>query len=158
MATHPAELDEFLTSGLKRQIDADFAIHDGDPAPRIDQWSHTAPITIFGAHVPLVTGWPEAEETFHWLAGRFSHCCHFDVELVAAEVSGDLAYTVGFEHSECSLEGGPVIPRVLRVTQIYRRENGEWRIVHRHGDAPPPDGRRQLPHIATNPTQPGDKS
>jgi ketosteroid isomerase-like protein len=25
----------------------------------------------------------------------------------------------------------------LRVTHIYRRENGQWRIVHRHGDLPP---------------------
>jgi ketosteroid isomerase-like protein len=22
----------------------------------------------------------------------------------------------------------------LRVTQIYRREDGEWKLVHRHGD------------------------
>ena len=27
----------------------------------------------------------------------------------------------------------------LRLTHIYRRENGEWKIVHRHGDHPPID-------------------
>jgi ketosteroid isomerase-like protein len=27
----------------------------------------------------------------------------------------------------------------LRVTQIYRREDGDWRIVHRHGDIIRPD-------------------
>jgi ketosteroid isomerase-like protein len=25
----------------------------------------------------------------------------------------------------------------LRVTHVYRREDGQWRIVHRHGDRPP---------------------
>jgi ketosteroid isomerase-like protein len=23
---------------------------------------------------------------------------------------------------------------VLRVTQVYRREAGDWKVVHRHGD------------------------
>jgi len=135
------ELEEFLATGLKQQIDADFAIHDGDPEPRMALWSHTDPVTVFGAAVPLVSGWPELEETFRWLATRFSRSKAFDVELVAAGVSGDLAYTVGFEHSEYSFEGGPVRPATLRVTHIYRREDGEWRIVHRHGDHPPVDER-----------------
>jgi hypothetical protein len=53
---------------------------------------------------------------------------------VAADVSGDLAYTVGYEHCLRSLDGGPVESATLRVTHIYRREDGEWKIVHRHGD------------------------
>jgi ketosteroid isomerase-like protein len=45
-------------------------------------------------------------------------------------------YTVGFEHTAVSVDGVPVEPYTLRVTHIYRREDGEWKIVHRHGDAP----------------------
>jgi ketosteroid isomerase-like protein len=33
-----------------------------------------------------------------------------------------------------SRNGGPVRPNRLRVTHVYRRENGQWKIVHRHGD------------------------
>jgi ketosteroid isomerase-like protein len=54
--------------------------------------------------------------------------------VIAAGVSGDLAYTVGYEHSLVSRDGGPVTPNRLRVTHVYRREDGEWKIVHRHGD------------------------
>jgi len=52
-------------------------------------------------------------------------------------VSGDLAYTVGFEHSEVSVDGGPVEPNTLRVTHMSRRKDGESKIVHRHGDSIP---------------------
>jgi hypothetical protein len=35
-------------------------------------------------------------------------------------------------------------PNRLRVTHVYRRDNGVWRIVHRHGDGleadPAPSG------------------
>ncbi|MEU0793082.1 nuclear transport factor 2 family protein [Amycolatopsis sp. NPDC005961] len=53
-----------------------------------------------------------------------------------AGASGDLAYTVGFEQNTVSINGWPAT-YTLRVTHVYRREDGEWRIVHRHGDRPP---------------------
>jgi ketosteroid isomerase-like protein len=59
--------------------------------------------------------------------------------VIAAGVSGDLAYIVGYEHSVVSRDGGPVQPYTLRTTHVYRREEGDWRIVHRHGDFPPTD-------------------
>lgn len=53
--------------------------------------------------------------------------------------SGAMAYTVGYEHSLRSLDGGPAEASTLQVTHIYRREKGEWKIVHRHGDVLPVD-------------------
>jgi ketosteroid isomerase-like protein len=38
-----------------------------------------------------------------------------------------------------SIDGRPVEPITVRSTHVYRREDGEWKIVHRHGDNPPPD-------------------
>jgi ketosteroid isomerase-like protein len=54
---------------------------------------------------------------------------------VAAEARGDLAYTVALEHTTASINGVEPQPYVLRVTTIFRREDGEWKVVHRHGDA-----------------------
>jgi ketosteroid isomerase-like protein len=128
------ELDDFLTAMMARQIEADTAIHNGDVAPRIRLWSTADPVTVFGAFGPCKSGWAEVSRTFRWVASRFSHCTSFDLELVAAGASGDLAYTVGYERSSRSLDGGPVEPSTLRVTHVYRREDGEWKIVHRHAD------------------------
>ncbi len=134
-----SELDDFLAATLPRQVRAEEAIHNGDPAQRLRMWSTQDPVTLFGAYGPCKSGSAELTRIFRWVASRFSHCTAYRFELVAAGVSGDLAYTVGYEHSERALDGGAVEPSTVRVTHVYRRENGEWRIVHRHGDFLPAD-------------------
>lgn len=76
------------------------------------------------------------EELFVHLENRFSACTSYEFELLEAEVLGDVAYTVGFEHTSVSIDGEPNT-YTLRVTQIYRRESGEWKVAHRHGSAQP---------------------
>ena len=71
------------------------------------------------------------------VASRFSNGTPLDLELIAADVDGDLAYTVGYERCSVSVQGGPARPVFLRATQIYRRENGEWKLAHRHADPAP---------------------
>jgi ketosteroid isomerase-like protein len=94
------------------------------------------------------SGWDEVSRLFRWLGSGFTDCTSYRFELVAAGVSGDLAYTVGYEHTSVSWDGTPLDPYTLRVTHAYRREDGEWKIVHRHADAPrsvkplPPTHRR----------------
>ena len=129
-----SELDDFLTSTLDRQIEAERALHNGDPTPRFQTWSRTDPLTVFGAFGPCNSGWQEVSRTFHWVASRFSNNTAYSFELVAAGASGDLAYTAGYERFSTSIDGGPPAPMALRVTHVYRRENGEWKIVHRHAD------------------------
>ena len=58
--------------------------------------------------------------------------------------SGDLAYTVGFERGEVVVDGGKAMPMTIRVTHIYRRIDGEWQLIHRHADFPPPDQRARM--------------
>jgi ketosteroid isomerase-like protein len=133
-----ADTEEFLASMLPRLTAADTALHNGDAGPRKALWSTTDPVTLFGAAVTTI-GWPQIEATFDWLASRFSDCASFEIDVVAAGASGDLAYLVAFEHTTASLGGDPPVRYSLRVTTILRREQGEWKIVHRHGD-PLPDG------------------
>ena len=132
-----SDTEEFLASVLPRLIAADTALHNGDAAPRKALWSTTEPLTLFGAAM-MTTGWPEIEATFDWLGTRFSDCSSFDIEEVAAGASGGLAYLVAFEHTTASIGGDPPAPYSLRVTTIFRREAGAWKVVHRHAD-PMPD-------------------
>ena len=129
-----SELDEFLENFIPRQEEADTALHNGDPEPRMQLWSRKDPVTVLGAAGVNVSGWEEVSEAFRWLGSRFSNCESFRLEILAAGVSGDLAYTAGYEHTKVSMGGDPVRAYRLRVSHAYRRENGEWKIVHRHGD------------------------
>jgi ketosteroid isomerase-like protein len=127
------ELDPFLASTKPRLIAADTALHDGDASLRVAIWSHKEPVTLFGAAVTK-TGWTEVGPTFDWLASNFSNCTSFEYEVLAAGASSDLAYIVGIEHTTASIAGAGPKSYSLRVTTIFRREDGEWKVVHRHGD------------------------
>jgi ketosteroid isomerase-like protein len=133
-----AATDDFVADMLPRQLEAEHALCNGDASARNGTWSHHDPVTLFGAAVPLRSGWDEVSSVFTWLASRMGGLEDYELELVAAGASGDLAYTVGFEHKTLMTDGERTT-YTLRVTHVYRREDGEWRIVHRHGDRPPVD-------------------
>jgi ketosteroid isomerase-like protein len=129
------EREEFVHWLQTVLTDAERAIHDGDAGPRRAIWSRHEPVTVLGAWQNAI-GQQELDALFDRLAGTFSDCTAFELELVEAEVHGDLAYSVGFEHTSASVDG---VPRTytLRATQVYRREDGAWKVAHRHGSAPP---------------------
>jgi ketosteroid isomerase-like protein len=134
-----SETRAFLDDMWPRQLEAERAIHDGDAEPRKALWSHRDPVTLLGAFMARREGWASLDVDFDHVASWFSDCTSYDVQLVAAGASGDLAYTVSFESTSCSVNGEPRSYR-LRATHVYRREDGEWRIVHRHADEPPQGG------------------
>lgn len=141
------ETEDFLGSVLPPLTEADTALHNGDAGPRIAIWSHNDPVTLFGA-VLMGSGWTQIRQVFESLASRFSNGT-YEYEVIAAGASGDLGYVVGIEHSTASVGGATPEAYDLRVTEVFRREDGEWKVVHRHAD-PMPDSdaaRRQLARL-----------
>jgi ketosteroid isomerase-like protein len=144
------ETEAFLAEMLPKQRAAEHAIHQGDVEPRLSLWSRRDPVTLFGAKLSA-TGWADLEPVFRKVATWFSDSEEYEFEIIAAGASGDLAYTVGYEHNHVKVEGEPRT-YTLRVTHVYRREDGEWRIVHRHGDLPPVEGEPLFPADADAPS------
>jgi ketosteroid isomerase-like protein len=130
-----SDTEDFLTWVETRLRDAEIALHNGDAAPRRAIWSRGDPVTVLGAW-KTATGQHELEDLFGLLAESFSDCTSYSFELVAADVIGDMAYTVGYEHTRASVNGAPRT-YTLRATQVYRREDGEWKVSHRHADTVP---------------------
>lgn len=113
-------------------------MHNGDPTRWLEMWSRNDPVTVFGALGVAPRRTVAVDRNFRQVAARFANGRDFRFEVIAAGASDDLAYNVGYETSLVSLDAGPVGPSRIRVTHVYRREDGEWKMVHRHGDRPPP--------------------
>jgi ketosteroid isomerase-like protein len=127
-----SDRDEFEAWVRTALYDAELALHNGDAAPRRAIWSRNEPVSVLGAW-RNANGQQEIDELFTTLESSFSDCTSYAFELQAYDVVGDMAYTAGLEHTSASVDG---VPRTytLRATQVYRREAGEWKVAHRHGD------------------------
>jgi hypothetical protein len=60
------------------------------------------------------------------------------VEVLHREASGELGFWTGVEHARVTFDGaeGP-LGMSLRVTEVFRFENGDFKLVHRHAEAQP---------------------
>jgi ketosteroid isomerase-like protein len=128
--------DDFLAWVKSTLYEAELALHNGDAAPRRELWSRNEPVSVLGAW-RNANGQDELDELFASLARSFSDCTSYAFELQAYDVVGDMAYTAGLEHTSASIDSEPR-SYTLRATQVYRREGGEWKVAHRHGDTVAP--------------------
>lgn len=55
------------------------------------------------------------------------------LEIIHAHADGDAAYWCGLQHAEVETDG-KTVPMTLRITELFRREDGDWKLVHRHAD------------------------
>ncbi|MGW2787332.1 YybH family protein [Streptomyces populi] len=124
--------DDFLAWVNTALFEAEVALHNGDAGPRRALWSRNEPVSVLGAWRNAL-GRQEVDGLFTELERSFSGCSSYVFELQACDVSGEMAYTVGLEHTSVLVDGEPRT-YTLRTTQVYRREDGEWKVAHRHGD------------------------
>lgn len=67
-------------------------------------------------------------------AAHFFRSGSFHQEVVATYASEDLVVLVTIEQVHAEIGGLPEQDWSLRVTQVYRRDGLQWRLVHRHAD------------------------
>lgn len=107
----------------------------GDPEPVKELFSHREDVTLANPLGPPAHGWDEVAATIEHAASQFREGRLVGVEIVEKRVTPEFAYTLWLEHAEGKVgvrEDGA--PSSLRVTMIYRPEEGGWKVVHRHAD------------------------
>jgi ketosteroid isomerase-like protein len=107
----------------------------GDPEPLKLLFSHREDATLANPFGPPVRGFEQAAATMERAASFYRDGEVVGFERVAMNVTPELAYTVEVERFRAKMGGSDeVTPVTLRVTSIFRPEEGTWRIVHRHAD------------------------
>jgi len=105
---------------------------NGDSAPFLSLWAHDGTPTIMAA----VGGYQKGFEEISSVLSGVSQTLDwdgFEPETLAIGVGDDLAFTVELERMSRTVDGAPE-EMTVRATQVYRREDGSWKVIHRHGD------------------------
>ena len=107
----------------------------GDAAPLAEVWSHGADVSTMHPIGGREAGWDEVRSSFEQVA-QLASGGHGELRDQSIEVAGDMAYEVGIEQGQITLAGEQIAIE-HRVTNVYRREAGGWKIVHHHTDLSP---------------------
>jgi ketosteroid isomerase-like protein len=126
--TNPSDEDE-VRAASDRFYAATNALLAGNYAPMDEVWSHSPDVTnmsISGGG--LQVGWKTISATFERQAKIKAGGRVIAKDLVV-HLKGDLAYTQCVEDVETA---GSSTVTELRASNIFRLENGNWKLVHHH--------------------------
>ena len=111
---------------------------NGDPEPMLEVWSHGSDVATMHPTGGRQIGWEEVRASWEQGAQGVSEAKVSMEDLVVVPLSDDVAYTLGTEQGQIRTLGEePVSFDQQRVTNIYRREEGEWKMVLHHTDVSP---------------------
>src|SRR5215203_4958082 len=107
----------------------------GNPEAVKKLFSHRDDVTLANPLGPPARGWEQVAATIERAASNFRDGEDLRFETVAKYVTAELAYTVWIERVKAKVGGREdIVPTALRVTMIFRPEEGVWKVVHRHAD------------------------
>lgn len=135
-ARGPALAPEDFTAFLAKVDAAQLELQNGRPAAFKALWSRADDVTLSGGLGGAIEkGWDAVSRRLDWVGTQFSNGTN-RIERIVTNASGDLGYVIQAEHLRFRVPGqSNDSTRDYRVTMIFRREGGQWRMVHRQADS-----------------------
>jgi ketosteroid isomerase-like protein len=124
---HDLPLEEYHRAGLE--------ITNGNPEVYKALYSRQDDVTLANPFGPPARGWSDVSETLDRAAANYRDGEVVGFENVSTVIASDLAYTVEVERYRARVGGAEeTAPVAVRVTTVFRREDGVWKVAHRHAD------------------------
>ena len=121
---------------MQRRDDAARAYVSGDAAPLGRMVTHSSPATFFAPMGGYVQGAEAVSARYAGDAKVFERGSDSHFEILHMAASDGIAYWTGFQRASARMRGQTAaVPFNLRVTEVFRREDGDWKLIHRHADA-----------------------
>jgi ketosteroid isomerase-like protein len=135
MHERPLGIAQNFAEFLKTRERASAAYIRGDVAPLAAITSRTDPASFMPPSGVVVTGAEAVTKAHAEGAQQFREGSRGRFEIIQGGSAGDLGFWTGLHHAEMFIQGQDrPVPMVLRTTEIFRHENGTWKLVHRHAD------------------------
>ena len=106
----------------------------GNLAPMSAVWSHRPDVTSLSAAGGHAKGWNDVYAGFQNMARLYpgGSIEARDMTVVAGK---DMGYSVCIETGQLRSSEGPMVKFNQRATNIFRLEDGSWKLIHPHADS-----------------------
>lgn len=123
--------DDFM---LDRKVASDAYI-SGDAGPLDAILTRHNPASFMGPSGLVIVGSNKSAAAQREGAAGFAEGSTGDFEIIEQGSDGNLGFWTGTQPAKVMLKGKDApVEMTLRVTEIFRREDGDWKLVHRHAD------------------------
>lgn len=119
-------------------------LFEGDCSPMVEVWSHAADVTYMGPDGGFQVGWRDVLVAWEKQAAM-KLGGHVEPTRMRITAGHDLAVTQNYEEGANINTPGMPGSVLIRVTNLFRKENGAWKMIGHHAD--------KLPFLSLEETQ-----
>ena len=126
---------ESFESFMQKRIEAASAYVNGDAGPLDRIVAQSGAASFFPPNGGSEQGAKEVSARYDRDVQSFGKGGETQLEVLQSASAGDVGFWTGFQSAKVKMGGAtePVAMK-LRITELFRRVGGEWKMVHRHAD------------------------
>jgi NAD(P)H-dependent FMN reductase/ketosteroid isomerase-like protein len=130
----PGQSDGF-NDFMKQRAHAASAYVNADAAPLDSIVPRSGEASFFPPNGGCEQGAQRVRARYDKDAKAFAAGGETSLEVVQRGSGGDVGFWTGFQSAQVKMQGRPQpLTMKLRITELFRRIDGDWKLVHRHAD------------------------